>query len=161
MYYRHAYLDVKSAIDWSNTMYVPSLSHSMVKGLTCPLPLAQFEKVEWSLTLLHSASFMRAYETFWFLSEDERVKIVSPTAPSSATGWGEGFRASFLPPASDYSMGSAKLPMNASSSNIRRVSGAEGNSVTPSWISLFLAVLCVSLERLGYWDAKVRLFSLT
>jgi hypothetical protein len=103
---------------------------------------------------------MRACETFWFLSEDERVKIVSPTTPSSATSWGGGFRASFLPPVSDYSMGYAKLPANASSSKKRQLSGAEGDSVTPSWISLFLALLCVSLERLGYWDAKVCLLSL-
>jgi hypothetical protein len=120
----------------------------------------QFEKVEWSLTLLHRASFIRACETFWFLSEDERVKIVSPTTPSSATSWGGGFRASFLPPASDYSMGYAKLPTNASSSKKRQAPGADEHGVNPPWISLFLAVLCVSLERLGYWDAKVCLLSL-
>jgi len=90
------------------------------------------------------------------MSEDERVKIVSPCTPASPTSWGGGFRASFLPPASDYSMGYAKLGEKPPTSEKRRTTvGAEVRDVNPSWISLFLAVLCVSLERLGYWDAKV------
>ncbi|KIM23189.1 hypothetical protein M408DRAFT_332483 [Serendipita vermifera MAFF 305830] len=112
-----------------------------------------FEKVEWSITLLHRISFMRAYETFWFLSEDERVKFISPPTPTSATSWGGGFRASFLPPTSDqpsgYGRPGPKSPLPKARSSL-----PDDGHVTPAWISLLLALLCASLERLGYWDAK-------
>ena len=93
---------------------------------------------------------MRAYETFWFLSEEERARIISPDTPTSATSWGHGFRASFLPPQADFPVGGSK----GHGSNARG-KAPDDRGVNPAWISLFLALLCASLERLGFWDAKV------
>lgn len=99
---------------------------------------------------------MRACEAFWFLPEDDRYKINSPTTPGSATSWGGGFRASFLPPSAEYSAvygkPSAKLLPRATRT---QALAQDDHGVNPPWISLFLALLCVSLERMGFYDAKV------
>lgn len=97
---------------------------------------------------------MRAYETFWFLSEDERARIVSPSSSTSATSWGNGFRASFLPPNVDLPAGYGKQNPAPQLPKVKNPAHND-KGVNPSWISLLLALLCMSLERLGYWDAKV------
>lgn len=117
----------------------------------------QFDKVEWSITLLHQNSFLRATEAFWFLSEDERAQIASPTTPASATSWGGGFRASFLPPSTNYQPKFGGRHGQKHTTGEKAQAMAEEDGVNPQWISLFLAVLCVSLERIGFYDSKVRL----
>ena len=104
---------------------------------------------------------MRAYEAFWLLDESQRCRIVLSTSPSaSTTNWGTGFRASFLPPTSNYS-GSKYATEAAQTNDAQRQSVNEPTRrqqqsyVTPSWISLFFAVLCVSLEKLGFFNSKV------
>lgn len=121
-----------------------------------------FEKVEWSLTLLHRPTFMRAYESFWLLDESQRCRVVLSAPATSTTNWGTGFRASFLPPTSSYSGSKyATAAAQASSAQQQTSSATESsrqplqNSVTPSWISLLFAVLCVSLEKMGFFNSKV------
>lgn len=118
-------------------------------------PWLQFEYVEWSITLLHRPTFERAYESFWFLDEDERAKVLSPlTPPESAMSSGAGYGVAFL-------AASAGIPF-LPNSYPRRTNAASGsgprnnepeNEVSPPWIALLFAVLCIGLERMGWYHA--------
>ena len=114
----------------------------------------QFEYVEWSITLLHRPTFERVYESFWFLDEDVRAKVLSPlTPPESALSSGTGYGVAFL-------AASAGVPFQ-SNYYTRRTNGMGSgsrtteaeNEVNPPWIALLFAVLCVSLERMGWSHA--------
>jgi hypothetical protein len=115
----------------------------------------QFDYVEWSVTLLHRPTFERAYESFWFLDEDERAKVVSPTTPPhSALSSGAGYGVAFL-----AASACAAFPCTPHARRLSAMGGGLRNTetesvVSPPWIALLLAVLCVSLERMGWYHAR-------
>ena len=114
----------------------------------------QFEYVEWSITLLHRPTFERAYESFWFLDEDERAKVLSPlTPPESALSSGAGYGVAFLAASAGvpFLSNSYARRTNATGSGSRNTEAE--NEVSPPWIALLFAVLCVSLERMGWQHA--------
>lgn len=71
---------------------------------------------------------MRTYQAFWFAPEEERFKI---SAPSS----------------SSVSRTNGHVNGNGNTS-------IQDDGLSPAWIALFASLLCVSLERMGAYDAK-------
>ena len=115
----------------------------------------QFEYVEWSITLLHRPTFERVYESFWFLDEDVRAKVVSPlTPPASALSSGTGYGVAFLAASAGvpFQSNSYTRRTNTTGSSSRNTEAE--NEVNPPWIALLFAVLCVSLERMGWSHAQ-------
>ncbi|KAG8807994.1 hypothetical protein FRC17_004187 [Serendipita sp. 399] len=128
-----------------------------------------FDLVEWSLVLLHRPTFMYTYQAFWLLSEAERARLVlraftAPVVstqsqqqqqPGGSATWGESFRASFVPPPTTTS--TSNTP--SANVNVPKVGGAGtgggGYVVSSSWVALLFAVMCVALERMGFYDSKV------
>ncbi|KAG8845591.1 hypothetical protein FRB91_001635, partial [Serendipita sp. 411] len=125
-----------------------------------------FELVEWSITLLHYSRFMRTYQAFWLLSESERARLalcsLSPMQRGNGSGggagvrWGEGFRASFVPPPHTTPADSttAETPGSIGVNSNRTRTRDEASVVRSSWVALLFAVMCVALERMGFYDSK-------
>ncbi|KAG8758504.1 hypothetical protein FRC14_008065 [Serendipita sp. 396] len=125
-----------------------------------------FELVEWSITLLHYSRFMRTYQAFWLLSESERARLalcsLSPMQRGNSSGggagvrWGEGFRASFVPPphATSADGTTAETPGSVGVNSNRTRTRDEASVVRSSWVALLFAVMCVALERMGFYDSK-------
>jgi hypothetical protein len=97
--------------------------------------------------LLHRATFLRAYEAFWFLPEKRRVPQDFNYTAGLVPDWDNAINGSLSSHSqAGFSDGSDKGNKNDSSPE---------NNLSSAWISLLFALLCVAMERLGFYDCKV------
>ncbi|PVF94337.1 hypothetical protein CPB86DRAFT_713454 [Serendipita vermifera] len=116
-----------------------------------------FEKVEWSLNLLHRATFLRAYEAFWFLPEKRRIPQDFNYTPSMGSDWDNGLNGSLASHSQSGfgdSYGRGSMGGSDSGDKGSKSDSNSENNLSSAWISLLFALLCVAMERLGFYDSK-------
>ncbi|CAG8705359.1 13207_t:CDS:2, partial [Acaulospora colombiana] len=98
-----------------------------------------------------------AYEAFWFLPEKRRVPHDFNYTDGMIPDWDSGLNGS-LGSHSQSGFGDSygKGPMGGpdSAGKRNRSESNPENNLSSAWISLLFALLCVAMERLGFYDSK-------
>lgn len=106
---------------------------------------------------------MRAYTAFWYMEEQDRVKLPTPLSPVTLNSPvpGMGYAVSHLPndqaapiaSTSSSAFGNAP-PLAIQRQGSTRAAADSSDEIHPSWIALLLSLMSLSLERMGWQEAR-------